>query len=355
MLSPSQGRAAQPKPPRRRDSAPKSTTARRSGRRSRTSRSRAARTGRRSPSRTATAKITSNSRGRRTKHGAPADHRGLPVGSIVGLRPGASLARTVLGATLGARQPCRVVRDRRLVGVAAGARGRMILVAARPGSSPSGPSSEVSAHPRRAGASVLFRRDDRDRTGRRDRRHGGHLSPAVTPAIPPGRALSFAWDFGAPPRRRGGHSRLLGRGRLLPAGEGQRPARAARPWPQRRSPVRSLTRRMVRRHEQGPRRPVSGRARARWITRDRSLPLGTYQDKTSSEGRVAGDDGATGTVTFTVTDPRHSPVQVRGNGGLGRRDAGGGHEQEPDVVNGRWVLSRDSVSGAHPAAAGSGW
>ena len=66
---------------------------------------------------------------------------------------------------------------------------------------------------------------------------------------------------------------------------------------------------------------------------------GTYQDDLY-EGRVAGAISATGTVTFTVTNPGIAPFRFTGTAGS---DVGTlvGAASGPDVVNGRWALSRD--------------
>jgi hypothetical protein len=75
------------------------------------------------------------------------------------------------------------------------------------------------------------------------------------------------------------------------------------------------------------------------ITQDGLQLSGTYQDDLY-QGRVAGAISATGTVTFTVTNPGMAPFTFTGTAGP---DVGTlvGAASGRDVVNGRWALERN--------------
>ena len=206
------------------------------------------------------------------------------------------------------------------------------------GSSPSGPSSEFSA-PTSVAASGFSAGTIEIAPA------GAIVGTAVTLTSrhandPTGNPLSFAWDFGDGATATGEAATHVyaAAGDFFPKvsvsnSEGSSGVAEVT------ITVKSLTAEWSGDMSRVPGGPSPGGHVRVSITQNGLSLSGTYQDDLY-EGRIAGAISATGTVTFTVTNPGIAPFRFTGTAGS---DVGTlvGAASGPDVVNGRWALSRD--------------
>jgi hypothetical protein len=157
---------------------------------------------------------------------------------------------------------------------------------------------------------------------------------------PTGLPLSFAWDFGDGATATGEATTHVyaTAGDFFPTvtvsnGEGS----AARVSVT--IPVRSLTAEWSGDMNRVPGGLTPGGHGRVSITQNGLVLSGTYQDD-SHQGSVAGTISATGTVTFTVTNPGMAPFTFTGTAGPDVRTLVGAASGR-DVISGPWALARD--------------